>query len=384
MKNLVFWLILFPFCAIAQSSQDFNTITKVEEGLFFMYYDSSFSKSTIVEFKHFIALLEVPIKDEGGGARDLKDHSEGAEKVMRSLQHYFPKKPLKYVLHSHWHPHSISSVKPFLEKGVQLISTKTNFEKMSAFIDEKTATQYAKQIQFVETDSLVISDKTNKIVAYRFLQKDFPATPTTEYLYFHLPKYNFLHCGCMYSKWNGQPVEGKTLITGREADLHKFIASQHLKPRFLIRLAKEKTEANDMQPFEGLENNIKNGISAQSIAARYKILDTQTLNSKQDSLIKAIIQNNIPVSIFNSLAYNSLKEQDFPKALAFAKIQMLVKPFDVNSWDTLGEVYFFAGEEYLATQCEKQCKLLDSAFNSGGKEAWKKDLEEYSKGWKTK
>lgn len=384
MKNLIVWLFLLPFCAIAQNKTDFNTITQVEEGLFFMYYDSSSSKSTIVEFKHFIALLEVPIKDEGGGAQNLKDHSEGAEKVMRSLQHYFPKKPLKYVLHSHWHPHSISSVKPFLEKGVQLISTKSNFEKMREFIDEKTATQYAKQIQFVETDSLIISDKTNKIVAYRFLQKDFPATPTTEYLYFHLPKYNFLHCGCMYSKWNGKAVEGKPLITSREGDLHKFIASQHLKPRFLIRLSTEKTEANDMQPFNGLENTIKNGISAQTIASRYNALDAKTLNSQQDSLIKEILQNNIPVSIFNSLAYGSLKVRDFPKALAFAKIQMLLKPFDANSWDTLGEVYFFAGDEHLATQCEQQIKLVNPTFQSGGRDVWQKDLAEYSKNWEKK
>ncbi len=384
MKNLVLWLILLPFCAFAQTSNDFNTITKVEEGLFFMYYEGSNSKSTIVEFKHFIALIEVPIKDEGGGAKDLKDHSEGAEKVMRSLQNYFPKKPLKYLLHSHWHPHSISSVKPFLEKGVQLISTKSNFEKMREFIDEKTAIQYAKQIQFVETDSLVISDKTNKIIAYRFLQKDFPATPTTEYLYFHFPKYNLLHCGCMYSKWEGAPIAGKPLITSREGDLHKFIASQHLNPRFLIRLSKEKKESNDMQPFEGLENTIKNGVSAETIASRYNMLDAKALNSLQDSLVKEIIQNNIPISIFNSLAYKNLRAKDFPKALAFAKIQMLLKPADANSWDTLGETYFFAGEENLASQCEKQIKLINPTYSEGGKDVWKKDLEEFSKNWSQK
>ena len=84
------------------------SITSVDDGLHYLYYDSSTAKSTVVEFDKFIALLEVPVKNEGGGATNLKDHVYGGNKVIELLKKQFPDKPLRYLLHTHWHPHSIS------------------------------------------------------------------------------------------------------------------------------------------------------------------------------------------------------------------------------------------------------------------------------------
>src|SRR5687768_6282961 len=117
MKTSLTLIIVVALClkAYSQSSSvETNQIMKVSDGFYHMFYDSSTSKSTIIEFDKFVALLEVPIKNEGGGATNLKDHSFGGKKVIASIEKYFPNKPLKYLLHSHWHPHSISSVKPFL------------------------------------------------------------------------------------------------------------------------------------------------------------------------------------------------------------------------------------------------------------------------------
>ena len=62
------------------AQKDLNIIEKVADGLYFMYYDQSESKSTIVEFKDHLALIEVPICDEGGGAVNLRDHREGGDR----------------------------------------------------------------------------------------------------------------------------------------------------------------------------------------------------------------------------------------------------------------------------------------------------------------
>jgi hypothetical protein len=380
MKKILFLLFFLSNYTFAQENTPFNTIVKAQEGLYYMYYEGSNSKSLIVEFKHYIALLEVPIKDEGGGAKNLQDHTEGGEKVWASLQNYFPKKPLKYLLHSHWHPHSISSVKPFLAKGVQLISTKSNFEKMKEFIDNETITKYQKQIQFVETDSLVIADKTNKIVAYRFENKEFPNTPTSEYLYFFLPTQQTMHCGCMYMKWEGDLVGGKPMITGREGDLHKFITSRHLKPQFLVRLRKEKDMA-EMHPFQNLANTIATGVRAQDIAQKFREMPLKTLYEKQDSLIQHIQIQKIPVSILNSIVYGYLRTKDFEKALFFARTQALLKPEDPNSWDTLGEVHFFRQEEATAQKYAQQAKIIKPDYADGGIDVWKKDWEDYQKNW---
>jgi tetratricopeptide (TPR) repeat protein len=380
MKKLLFTLFILPVGIFAQEKPPFNRITEAKEGLYYMYYEGSSSKSIIVEFKSYIALLEVPIKDEGGSAQKLQDHIEEGERVLNSLANYFPKKPLKYLLHSHWHPHSISAVSPFLAKGVQLISTKSSFEKMRAFVTDETIAKYQKQIQWVETDSLVIADKTNKIVAYRLENKDFPNVPTSEYLYFFLPKYQTMLCGCMYLKWEGEPVGGKPIITGREGDLYKFIASRHLKPQFLVRLQKEEGIA-EMHPFQNLENTIATGIKAQDIADKLREIPLKTLQENQDSLIQHILTQKYPISILNSLAYSYLRIKNFDKALAFAKMQVLLKPDDPNSWDTLGEVHYFRKEETLARKYAQQAKIIDPNYQEGGVEVWQKDLEEYQKKW---
>lgn len=381
MRKFLFVFLFSSLGAFAQKNDNYNTITKIDEKLYFMFYDSSNTKSTIVEFDNFIALLELPIKDEGGGARNLKDHSEGAEKALRSLKHYFPNKPLKYLIHSHWHPHSISSVKPFISKGITLVSTQANFEKLKEFVDTTTIAQYGKNIQFVTTDSLLIADKGNQIIAYRFKQSEFPNTPTPDYLYFYLPNYNFVHCGCMYNKWNGDYVAGKEVLTGREEDLHRFLEKKKLKPSFLIRLNNEKVEKSGMQPYFNLDNVIKNGIKINDIAQKYLSLDEELLRNNRDSLLKELIINNIPASIFNSGVYAALGKKKLEKALIFAQYQVMLNPSDPNAWDSLGEVYYFLGEKTIAKQYEKQCRLIAPSFKNGGESVWAKDWEEHQKLW---
>lgn len=380
MQKFLLLLLLSPFYVIAQVNI-YNPIQKAADGLYFMYYDSSNAKSTIVEFADFIAMIEVPIKDEGGSATNLQDHSAGAETVIRSVEKYFPSKPLKYLIHSHWHPHSISSVKPFLEKGINLVSTKANFEKVREFVDSSTIIRYQRQLQFVEGDSLIIQDSKNKVVAYRFSRATFPNTPTPDYLYFYFPKYNFLHCGCMYNKWEGEPVEGKEILTGRMEDLNHFLASKNIQPSYFIRLNKERQEVNDMQPYANFKHIINNGVRASDIAKRYFSLDEKTLHDKRDSLVETIIRNHIPASIFNSGTYAALRIKALNKALQLAKIQVMVAPHDANVWDTLGEVYYFLGEYELAKAYQKQSQLISPDFTSGGENVWKKNLEEHQRLW---
>ncbi len=383
MKNIFCILLLsYGFVSVAQNSKSINSIVPAGDGLYYMHYDSSGSKSTIVEFEKFIVMLEVPIKDEGGGARNLKDHTLGGEKALRSLKQKFPNKPLKYVIHSHWHPHSISSLKPFLANGSNLVSTAKNFEKLREFIDEPTEKKYKSQILYVETDSLVISDEKNKIVVYRFLQKDFPNTPTPDYLFFYLPKYSALHSGCMYNRWEGPLVAGKEVLTGREEDVNRFLTAFHVKPSYFIRLNNDYKEEKNMIPYSKFSNVIANGITGANIAKRYFAINTKTLDLKRDSLVADAIANNIPASIFNSGVYTALAEKDIPRALIFARYQVMLNPSDANAWDTLGEVYYFQGNKEVARFYENQSRLISPSFKEGGEEVWKSDLVEYQKQWK--
>ena len=381
MKHLIFLILLFIPVLLYSQSDDLNRITDAGNGIYFMYYDSSGSKSTIVEFDDFIVLIEAPVKDQGGNATVLVEHEEAGEKIIRSLNNYFKKKPLKYFLHSHWHPHSVSTINPFLRNGVKVVSTEANLNVIKKFIDTAGIPNYNDNLIFV-SDSLVISDNKNKIIAHRFTQKEYPNVPTEDYLFFYLPNQNIIHCACMYNKWEAGPVDGKEMLTGREEDLHRFLSSRNLKPQYLIRLTNEKNEPNDMQPLTGLEYVINNGIRSSDIMKSLMSIDQKKLDESSSEILSDIIQKNIPSSIINSIVYSLFRNMELIKALSFARIQALLNPSDPNSWDTLGEVYYFMENIEMANYYQKQSKKISPDFSGGGIEVWEKDLVRHKQIWK--
>lgn len=378
--SLLFFLIGFAVNVYAQTTPS-HSISRVDDGLYHLYYDSSTAKSTIVEFEKFIVLLEVPAKNEGGGATNLKDHVFAGTKVLDLLKKEFPKKPLKYILHTHWHPHSLSSVKPFITNGVTIITTQSNWKKIRTFTDTLTLDKYKKNVQIVDKDSIVIKDKKNKVVALRFLQKDFPNTPTPEYLYFYLPKYSALHTGCMYNRWTGDPVEGREILTGREEDIHKFLVSKNLKPQCFLRGSGDKNEDKGMIAFAKFDHVINKGISAAEIYKKYVYVNQLLLHNKKDSLIQVIRENKIPRSFYNSAVYSALNGQLFEVALDYAQIHLALDPEDPNGWDTLGEVYYYMNQIELARLQEKMAKKISPDFNRGGEKVWKENLDGLKKTW---
>jgi hypothetical protein len=354
---------------------------KISDGFYHLFYDSSTAKSTIIEFDKFVALIEVPIKNEGGGATHLKDHTFGGEKVIAIITKHFPDKPLKYVLHSHWHPHSISSVKPFLAHGATLISTRTNFDRIKSFVDSATIAKHKKQIQFVDGDSLVIKDKHNSIVAYRFLQTEYMSTPAKEYLYFYFPKYFALHSGCMYAKSSGDLVDGREVLTDRQIDLNQFVLRKKLKVDNFVRLNGDKHIPNCLQQGGDFRHSMQNGITSAEISRTYLSINTTKLNEKQDSIAEMIVAKKIPLSLLNTNVYASLREKDLDRALAFAKLQVLVDPQNANGWDTLGEVCYLMGKKDFAYKYHLQRLKIDPTYASGGQDAWEKSLKEYENRW---
>lgn len=382
MNRIIYFFLLFilPYITSFAQTDEYNVITDAGNGLYFMYFDSSAAKSTIVEFEDFLVLIEAPIKNEGGGARNLKDHTEGGKKILRTLSHHFPTKPLKYLMHSHWHPHSISSVNPFLRSNVKIVTTDSNFSVIKAFVDTTSIPNYKDNIVFV-SDSLEVSDGKTKLTAYHLKQSDYPNIPTKDYLYFYLHSHNIIHCACMYTKWEGEPVEGKEILSGRQEDLYKFLQSKNLKPEFLIRYNKETKQENDMQPHSGLENVINNGIRSVDITKRLLEITQSKLDDSLDAVTADIISRNIPASIINTTVYTLLRRKELKKANSFAKIQAMMNPSDPNSWDTLGETFYFLGDITMAEHYGRQSKKVSPTYTTGGMEVWKEDLNTYQKIW---
>lgn len=378
-------LSILPFYLHAETK--ITSIKKASDGLYLMHYDTSadnhfYSKSAIVEFKNFIVLVEMPLCYSN--ASPLKDHIEGGEKVLQALKKEFPNKPLKYVLSSHWHPHSISSIIPFVSSGVTVVTTRNNFKHLSEFIDSATYEKYRDHIHFVEEDSMVIKDKTNTIIAYKCNKKEYTNQPTEDFLYFYFPKYRCLQTSCMYQRYRGFKAKGKELISGRTEDLNKFIRSKNIAPQTFLCTENYFDDANDMASNDTLQSMFSTGIGASAIKDEIMSMSDETLQLKSDSVIKYFANNTIPVYLLNEAVYTTLRNQNLNKALALARLQALINPSDPNVWDTFGEVYYFMGEQKLAKKYATQTTRIDKNFKGGGEQTWQKDLEDYQKIWSNK
>lgn len=385
-KTFLFVLLFLPFIIMAQTKNNFNKIQKIQDGIYFMYYDTStikheITKSTIIEFKDFIALIDMPIVQEGGGAKNLKDHYEEGNQIIETLKIYFPKKPLKYILSSHWHPHSISSVLPFVTNKTTIVTTKSNFKKIQEFVDSTTYNNYKNYFLFVENDSFNIEDKTNKIVIYRITQEDYPSVPTKDFLYFYFPKYNIFNSACMYFRLDTK-IKNQELIYDRLFDLNKFLSMKNIQPNYFTRY-KEDDKTGGLVPYRELEQVLKNGISNKEVKETYLPINENMSEIECNKIISNLILYKVPSGIINTLTYEFLANNEIKKALSLAKIQTLIHPADANVWDTYGEVLYFNGEFELATYYAKQSQLINPNYIDGGEKVWKEDLEFYQKRWKT-
>ncbi len=359
------------------------TITKVAERLYLMRFDSTsgkptVTKSVVVEYDDYVALLEMPVATGGGSGR-LSDHPDGGEAVLQALAARFPSKPLRYVLSSHWHPHSLSSMAPFITRGITVITTRKNFVRLSEMVDSATLARYGANIRFVENDSMALDGPGNSIIAYRFDKAAYPNVPTEDFLYFYLPKYGCLHCSCMFQRLG--PLRGKELISSRVEDLERFIRVKGLDPRYLVTTDTYWDDSSGMVPGDTLRRMLDRGLRMSSIDDEIRSIDEETLLRNSDSIIKGLMNDGIPASYLNRAVFAMVERKNLRKALALARLQALLTPADPNAWDTFGEIYYFLGETRLAKRYEAQSRRIDKSFTIGGEEAWKKDLEQYRRRW---
>lgn len=389
MKKAFIAALLLLLSAGASAQTRITGLKKIGDGLYVMYYDSTkqkriITKSLVAEFRHYVALMEMPITNGGSGETQLTDHIEGGEAVLRALRSYFPGKPLKYVLSTHWHPHSISSALPFLAQGVTLVTSERNFKMLHQFIDSAAFRKYGKQIVFVDDKGLSIGDKGNTIEIFKLSRKEYPHLPTEEFLFFYLPKYRCLHNSCMFQRFAGYRVLGKEMISTRVEDLDKFITARQLSPAYLITTDTYWDEAGGYVPGDTLRRMMQTGIGMSALAKQLLRFDEDVLSTKTDSLLQYLMDNRIPYSIVNMAVYEALRRNELGKALGIARLQVLLNPSSANSWDTYGEVYYFMGELKMAKKYEAESRRIDKSFEQGGEAAWKQDLESYRAGWAEK
>lgn len=382
MRSLLFAVLLLASSAIAQTR--ITSIKEIEPGLHVMYFDTTaekgiVTKSTIVEFADYIAMIELPITNDGNATK-LIDHTEGAEAAIKALVQRFPSKPLRYVISTHWHPHSIGSVIPFITRGITVVTTRKNFEKLSQFVDTVRYAASMKNIHFVGEEGFTIEDRANSVAMYNLKRADYPAIPTEDFLFVYLPRYDCLHSSCMFQRF-GSKVKGKELLTARTENVAKFLSSKKLQPKYILTTDRFQEEGSGAISGDTMRMMIASGIGMSEVLGDVLALTEDAMNSRTDSVLTYLIDSHIPATVMNSAVYDRLRAGDLGKALALARLQAMLSPSDANAWDTYAEAHYFLGNITLAKRYSAESKRIDKSA-PGGEESWKQDLELFRKNWK--
>jgi hypothetical protein len=356
------------------------TIRSAGDSLYFLDVPGTSGKGIVVEMERSLCLIDPPLSDVGGSATQLHDDVEGGRRVLAALAARFPKKPLAYVLSSHWHPHSLASMRPFLEGGVRIVTTRTNFERLREMLGPTPPPSLASLIVFVDGETLTIGDAPNRIIAHRILKKDYPSTPTEDYLYFELPRHDALYAACMFFIWPGPPVAGRPLVTNREEDLFRFVGARGLHPRWLMRLEREPS-GRELVPFTELATRVGTGVHQGELSRHYRALATEELRRDRGKLVAEAIRDHVPAFLINDIVYEGVARRELDRALELATLQVLIAPSSSNAWDTLGEVAYVMGDSDAARAYEAEARQHAKGTYSGGESLWRSDLEQYRRQW---
>lgn len=169
------------------SSQPEVLVSKYKEGIYFVDLKHANTRSVIVEFKDFLVITEAPLNSVNG------------EMIIRKAQELAPRKPIRYFLFGHHHPHYIGGIRAFIHHGVTVLSTASDsvyISQLSLFPhrinpDSLALSPRALKLEiFEKSKTITDGDMEMQIVHIGKLSKH-----TEDYLVYYFPKYKLLFQG---------------------------------------------------------------------------------------------------------------------------------------------------------------------------------------------
>ncbi len=367
-KILLLCLIQLGFTKLttAQATYSFIKINYTKEISFIKMDTIHTSQSTIIEYPNFLVVIELPFVDEGANKpTNLTQDIPKAEAYLNYLKTEY-KKPVKYVLSSHWHLHSLSGITPFFKDGTQLIAAKSNWEysvKNGLFGTEDAKLLSSKVIQ-VTNDTTLLA-KSNFPIQVVFLDKTYTHKPTKDYLFFYFPKNKTIHASCMCAlNTIDFKMRPEFVYNDRVIDLEKAIQTRSLAVEQLIKLSaeydKEKKEFKSPVFTNAYFSEFKQrGKPMESLVKIYSNYDLLFLKNNVDSILNYLVINKVSAQILNSAVYDCMKQKEFLKAVKWAQILNLYQPGEPNFIDTMGEAYYFSGDMEKAKYYNNLLSILN-------------------------
>ncbi|MFN5171197.1 MAG: hypothetical protein ACK5DD_16395 [Cyclobacteriaceae bacterium] len=370
-------LLLLPLCSLAQPRFSFQR-TSLSPEISFVQLDSAKGvRSTVVEYPKFLVVIELPMIDAGANRADnLTEDIPKAQEYLRFLQAEY-KKPVKYVLSTHWHLHSLSGITPFFEQGAQLVVAQSNWEYslQHGLLSPEQAAKYRAQVIPVTRDTLLLARSANPVQVW-WLNEQYTFKPTKDYLFFYFPKSKSLHASCMCAMSHIDFAQRPQFVyNDRVSDLDRAIRVRQVPVDNFIKLTAEfnadsRTYREPVLSRAYFSEFIKRGMPMHVAVKKYTEVPLTKLILHRDSVLNELLRQQVSPALINAAVYECLKAEQWEQAVAWAEVLALYQPGEPNYIDTLGEAHFQAGHAALAEHYSKLLQRLDPENFPDAIKAW--------------
>lgn len=370
-------VIVNVFCDSAKAQSPLFKLTRYDQKLAFVAMDTVHSsQTTVVEYPDFLALIELPFVDAGANkASELTQDTVKAQALLHFLNKEYASKPVRYVFSSHWHLHSLSAIDPFLKQGAKLVTTAQNWNYaiMHGFNTPLDKRIYSSSVLMVKRDTLMFK-KSDYPLQVLYLDSTYTNKPTKDYLFFYFPKQKRLHASCMCAITQTDLQKEKGFVySGRLLDVKRAVESRSLTVTELIKLGRPEKELGQFVPpvftYAYFTDYMNAGRSMAEASAEFVKLPLHSLSTAQDSLLNDMARRGMSSQILNQAVYTCIKDKQYEKAVALARLLNLYYPGVPSYIDTMGEAYYNKGDKTLAEYYNKVLLNIDPKFN-GGLKAW--------------
>ena len=335
---------------------------------------------TVIEYPEFLVLHEVPNIPVEKDSTKMVDDSHNP--LIAFLDSAYSNKPIKYILNSHSHGHSLSTVLPFIERGAKLITAAENIEvyNKKGLFGDKTSVGYAESIIEISSDTVLLTDTDNPIKVLYLKKSDYTSIPTKTYLFFNFPKHKLLAASCMvYLKDIDTQYGYKAIVySGRLLNVNKIIEDKNLEVDKTLQLYKFSNESGVRKPpvfsMYHIQNVLEHSWHREELSEHFQNMTYEELTTKKDSVLNYLVESQIYHIIVNHAVYELIEKKEYKKAVALAHILVVYTPDNIDYIDSLGECYFNNGQLNMANYYDK---ILSKSEDEGlGMAIWEANQKE--------
>lgn len=313
-----------------KSKVKLDEFRKINDNLYLLWFNKYGCKSVITEFDDYLAVVEFP--------RD----SIVANLIIEKAKQEFPNKPIKYVFHSHHHPHAAASFDPFLKlTEANLVTSDYNYQKLKKLTKDTIGLEN----RYIKNDSVfTLNSDSNQLVCYSVKRTDYPVS-TKEYNMIWLPKQQTIVSGCLYQK----PLEYHQVVNPRKVALRDFIKDYNLDVKYIIPTNTcYETGYEDICTRGMMDSTFRFGVKPELVADYFQSKSMEYLKWATDSLKQEI--GKIPSYYDYYQCAKELKRREaFERALVILNlIPEVYEELSHNVYVHAGDCYKSLGEKQKA------------------------------------